>query len=66
MVDGVEGCVSCTLPDGSELPWHACNVDAIKTREQRGGTRVHDCKAVAVIVVVIICVYPDDVLTFLG
>jgi hypothetical protein len=38
MVDGAKRRVSCTLPDGSRLPWHACNVNAIKTREQHGGT----------------------------
>jgi hypothetical protein len=61
MVDVTEGRVSCTLPNGSGLPWHACNVNTIRAREQHGGMRVHDREAV----VVIIRVYPNDVLTFL-
>jgi hypothetical protein len=60
-MDGTKGRVSYTLPNGSELPWHACNVDAIRTREQRGGTRVHGRE----VVVVIVHVYLGDVLVFL-
>jgi len=58
MVDGAKGRVSCTLPNGNRLPWHAYNVDAIKAREQHGKTRVHNRKAV----VVIVYVYPNNVL----
>ncbi len=57
----MEGRVSCTLLDGNGLPWHACNINAIKAHEQHGGTQVHGRKAV----VVIVHVYPNDVLVFL-
>ncbi|CAM6078673.1 unnamed protein product [Sphagnum tenellum] len=50
-----------TLPDGSGLPWHACNVDTNRAREQRGGMQVHGYEVVAIIV----RVYLNDVLAFL-
>ncbi len=56
MVDGAEGHVSCTLPNGNGLLWYA-----IRAREKHGETRVHGYE----VVVVIIRVYLDNELAFL-